>query len=112
MHEDRPMSEFNSTLRLESSSFVAGGDIPPMYTCEGEDRSPGLKWRGAPEGRKAFALIADDPDAPDPAAPKMVYVHWVLHNIPATTTSIEENAAETGLPSGIVVGTNDWGKQA
>ena len=48
----------------------------------------------------------------DPAAPKMVYVHWVLHNIPAATTIIPEDAARTGLPSGVVVGTNDWGKQA
>jgi Raf kinase inhibitor-like YbhB/YbcL family protein len=112
MHEDRQMSDFNSTLRLESGSFTAGGDIPPMFTCEGEDRSPELRWMGAPTGTKSFALIVDDPDAPDPAAPKMVYVHWVLHNIPAATTIIPEDAARTGLPSGVVVGTNDWGKQA
>ena len=58
-----------------------------------------------------MALIVDDPDAPDPAKPQRVYVHWVVSNIPASTTKLLENAATKGLPSGTMQGTNDWGKQ-
>lgn len=105
------MSDNNASLKLTSTAFSQNGSIPSKYTCEGEDLSPALSWSGAPQGTKSFALIVDDPDAPDPKAPKMVYVHWVLHNIPASATSLPENATKSGLPSGAVQGTNDWGKQ-
>jgi Raf kinase inhibitor-like YbhB/YbcL family protein len=101
----------DSSLKLTSAAFTQNGEIPTKYTCEGEDLSPALSWTGAPAGTKSFAMIVDDPDAPDPKAPKMVYVHWVLHNIPASTTSLPENATRSGLPAGAVQGTNDWGKQ-
>jgi hypothetical protein len=70
--------------------------------------SPPLSWSGAPQGTKSFALIVDDPDAPDPKAPKMTYVHWVVHNIPAGTASLPEGATRSGLPAGAVQGLNDW----
>jgi len=105
------MSDSSSSLRLSSSAFSEGGSIDAKYTCEGDDISPDLSWTGAPANTKSFALIVDDPDAPDPAAPKMVYVHWVLYNIPAGTTILEENATKSGLPSGAIQGTNDWKKQ-
>lgn len=99
------------TLTITSPAFSANGSIPRKYTCEGPDDSPQLDWSGAPNGTTTFALIVDDPDAPDPKAPKMVYVHWVVYNIPAGTTSLPENAHRTGLPSGAKHGTNDWKKQ-
>ena len=98
-------------LVLISSAFSSNGSIPAKYTCEGPDLSPPLEWTGAPANTKSFALIVDDPDAPDPAAPKMVYVHWVVYNIPAGTTRLDENAARSGLPGGAKHGTNDWKKQ-
>ncbi len=98
-------------LTLISSAFSSNGSIPARYTCEGADLSPPLEWSGAPNNAKTFALIVDDPDAPDPAKPKMVYVHWVVYNIPAGTTKLAENAAQTGLPGGAKHGTNDWKKQ-
>ncbi len=101
----------DSSLKLTSSAFTHNGEIPTKYTCEGEDLSPALSWSGAPAGTKSFAMIVDDPDAPDPKAPKMVYVHWVLHNIPASTTSLPENATKSGLPVGAVQGKNDFGTQ-
>ncbi|MFL5594502.1 MAG: YbhB/YbcL family Raf kinase inhibitor-like protein [Gemmatimonadaceae bacterium] len=97
-------------LKITSSAFQAGGAIPPQYTCEGEDISPPLAWSGASERTKSYALIVDDPDAPDPAKPQRVYVHWVVYNIPATATSLSENASKSGLPRGAVQGRNDWGK--
>ncbi|MEP6507745.1 MAG: YbhB/YbcL family Raf kinase inhibitor-like protein [Gemmatimonadales bacterium] len=100
-----------SSLKLSSSAFSEGGRIDAKYTCMGDDISPDLSWTGAPATTKSFALIVDDPDAPDPAAPKMVYVHWVLHNIPAGTTMLGENATTSGLPTGTIHGTNDWKKQ-
>jgi Raf kinase inhibitor-like YbhB/YbcL family protein len=99
------------TFNLTSPAFPPNGSIPAKYTCEGADIAPPLQWSGAPNGTKTFALIVDDPDAPDPAKPQRVYVHWVVYNIPAGTTKLPENAAKSGLPSGAVQGTNDWGKQ-
>ncbi len=94
------------TLRLASTAFVQGSDIPSKYTCEGEDISPPLAWHDVPAEAKSLALIVDDPDAPDPAAPKMTYVHWVLYNIPPGTTSLPEAMSE--LPPGAMEGLNDW----
>jgi len=99
------------TLVLISPAFSSNGSIPARYTCEGADLSPPLEWSGAPGNAKSFALIVDDPDAPDPGAPKMVYVHWVVYNIPAGTTKLAENAARSGLPDGARQGINDWKKQ-
>lgn len=99
------------TFDLTSNAFAANGSIPAKYTCEGADISPPLKWSTEPANTRSLVLIVDDPDAPDPAAPKMVYVHWVVYNIPAGTTTLPENAAKTGLPSGARHGSNDWKKQ-
>ena len=98
------------SLKITSTAFQPGGAIPSKYTCEDRDLSPPLAWSGAPPGTKTFALIVDDPDAPDPAKPQRVYVHWVLYNIPATALPLPENASKKGLPKGAVQGKNDWGK--
>lgn len=95
-------------LTLTSPAFPAGGEIPAQHTCEGADASPPLEWSGVPAGAKSLALIVDDPDAPDPKAPKMTYVHWVLYNLPPATTRLAEGAARGGLPAGTLEGTNDW----
>jgi Raf kinase inhibitor-like YbhB/YbcL family protein len=98
-------------FHLTSPAFVPNGSIPSKYTCEGEDISPPLAWSGAPDATKTYVLIVDDPDAPDPAKPQRVYVHWVVYNIPVSVTKLAENAANTGLPGGAMQGLNDWGKQ-
>src|SRR5687767_1300441 len=92
-------------LVLRSSAFPPLGEIPEQYTCEGADRAPPLDWKEAPKETKSFALIVDDPDAPDPKAPKMTYVHWVLYNLPPNATSLPENDP---YPSGTKEGKNDW----
>ena len=99
------------SLTLTSSAFQAGGKIPSKYTCEGDDVSPPLAIAGVPDGTKSLALIVDDPDAPDPKAPRLVWVHWVLFNLPPGPTNLPENAAGKSLPKGTVTGLNDW-KQA
>jgi hypothetical protein len=93
-------------LKLASSAFAEGSPIPRLYTCEGRNVSPPLSWSGAPAATRSFALIVDDPDAPDPRAPKMTWVHWVVYNLPPETTSLSEGA--TDLPRGAIVGLNDW----
>ncbi|HMK86819.1 MAG TPA: YbhB/YbcL family Raf kinase inhibitor-like protein [Steroidobacteraceae bacterium] len=93
---------------LTSSAFSHQGAIPRLYTCEGKDCSPPLEWAGAPPSTASFVLIVDDPDAPDPKAPKMTWVHWLVYNIPAATHALRENAAAQGLPSGSSHGLNDW----
>lgn len=95
-------------LILKSSAFADHGPIPTQHTCEGADSSPPLSWSGAPPGTRSFALIVDDPDAPDPRAPKMTWVHWVVHNIPADVHALAEGAATGGMPPGAVQGLNDW----
>ena len=98
------------SLVLTSSAFTHQGSIPQQYTCQGRDVSPPLSWSGAPEGTKGFVLIVDDPDAPDPAAPKRTWVHWVLYAIPATATNLAEGIASAKLPAGTREGTNDWNR--
>ena len=97
-------------MQLTSSAFTHEGRIPKKYTCESDDLSPPLQWGDAPAETKSFALIVDDPDAPDPAKPQRVYVHWVLYNIPANTTGLDENASRKNLPAGTITGVNDWDK--
>lgn len=96
------------TLALTSSAFAPNGAIPREYTCQGDDHSPPLAWTGAPAGTKSFALLEDDPDAPDPKAPKTTWVHWVLYDIPASTTSLPKAATSKTLPPGSREGVNDW----
>ena len=95
-------------LTLSSAAFKHQGKIPAEYTCEGADLSPPLAWTGAPESTKSFALMVDDPDAPDPKAPKMTWVHWILYNIPHAASRLAESAAIGGLPAGTLEGINDW----
>jgi Raf kinase inhibitor-like YbhB/YbcL family protein len=98
------------TLSITSPSFLPSGSIPRQHTCEGADRSPPLAWRDAPGGTKSFALVVDDPDAPDPAAPRRVWVHWVVLDLPADSVGLDENASRDGLPRGAREGKNDWGE--
>ncbi|MFO7564589.1 MAG: YbhB/YbcL family Raf kinase inhibitor-like protein [Enhygromyxa sp.] len=97
-----------SDMSLESPVFADGESIPSKYTCEGEDVSPPLRWSKVPEGTRSLALIVDDPDAPDPKAPKRTWVHWVLYEIPTDTTGLPEGADPS--PIGIREGVNDWGR--
>jgi Raf kinase inhibitor-like YbhB/YbcL family protein len=93
-------------MKLTSTAFTDGGDIPGKYTCEGADISPPLAWSDVPAGARSLALIVDDPDAPDPAAPKRVWVHWVLYDIPPNVRAIDEAMTPTGARAG----DNDWKK--
>ncbi len=97
---------------ISSTAFAPNGAIPTLYTCEGKDISPPLAWQGIPPGTKSLALVVDDPDAPDPAAPKMTWVHWVLYDMPATSTGLAEGAKPAALPAGTREGVNDFGRTA
>jgi hypothetical protein len=95
-------------LRLLSTAFEHLGKIPRRYTCEGEDVSPPLSWTDPPPGTKTLALVVEDPDAPDPQAPKLTWVHWVLFNIPASARGFPEAVPAARLPEGTLEGKNDW----
>src|SRR5262245_4172092 len=103
-------AEESMTLRLNSPAFVDGAPIPTKYTCEGEDISPPLAWSGTPNGTKSLVLIVDDPDAPDPKAPKTIWVHWVLYNLPVDNTGLAEGVKV--LPQDAKIGLNDWKRAA
>jgi Raf kinase inhibitor-like YbhB/YbcL family protein len=96
------------TLALVSPAFPPNGSIPKEYTCDGDDLAPPLAWTGAPAGTKSFALIVDDPDAPDPKAPKTTWVHWVLYDIPASAAALPKAGGGKSLPPGTREGLNDW----
>ena len=104
----KPGKEVRCEMKLTSPSFENQKEIPKKFTCDGEDISPELTWSGAPEGTKSFVLIIEDPDAPDPSNPKMIWVHWVLYNIPSTTDSLPEGVSKENYPSGTQDGLNDW----
>ena len=96
------------TMTIKSVAFVDQGEIPGTHTCDGRDSSPALEWADVPEGCQSLALIVDDPDAPDPAAPRMTWVHWVLYNLPPASSGLPEAVAAARLPAGTLEGTNDW----
>ena len=100
--------EGRKKMILTSPNFKQNGEIPKKHTCDGEDISPALTWSDLPEGTRSLALIVDDPDAPDPANPKMTWVHWVLYNMPPTAGSLSDNAGSADLPEGTWEGLNDW----
>lgn len=100
--------EKNMTLTLKSPDFAHLGEIPKTFTCDGNDHSPALSWSGVPEHTQSLALIVDDPDAPDPAKPKMTWVHWLLYNIPSTVTELPRAVSASDLPAGTQPGKNDW----
>jgi Raf kinase inhibitor-like YbhB/YbcL family protein len=102
------MLELIMALSLTSPVFTHNGAIPKLYTCQGKDISPALSWSGLPNGTKSVALIVDDPDAPDPAAPKRVWVHWVLYNIAPGAGGLPEAVNAARLPAGTREGRNDW----
>jgi Raf kinase inhibitor-like YbhB/YbcL family protein len=103
-------AEENMTLTLTSTAFRDGGEIPAPYTCQGEDKSPALAWTGVPDNTRSLVLIVDDPDAPDPKAPRMTWVHWVLYNLPPDTRGLPEGASAQDLPTGTGEGLNDWNR--
>lgn len=92
-------------MKISSTAFADNGEIPVLHTCEGRDTAPPLQFAGVPAGARSLALIVDDPDAPDPAAPKMTWVHWVVYELAPSTAGLPEGGA---LPAGARDGLNDW----
>lgn len=97
-------------MTITSPAFSHNEEIPERYTCDGLDVSPPLDWSGVPAGTHSLVLIVDDPDAPDPAEPKMTWVHWVLYNIPPNAEGLSEDVSEQDLPSVTRQGLNSWEK--
>lgn len=95
-------------MQITSTAFSHGGEIPASHTCEGTNQSPPLSWSGISPKAKSLALIVDDPDAPDPRAPRMTYVHWVLYNLPASDGGLPEGVELSKLPLGALTGTSDY----
>lgn len=95
-------------LTIRSTAFADGAEIPMRYTCEGDDDSPPLAWAGVPAGARSLALVVDDPDAPDPAAPRMTWVHWIVYDLAPEVTGLAEGPRHAPLPAGAREGRNDW----
>ncbi len=93
------------TMELISPAFQNNSTIPTVYSCKGDDISPPLQWKNIPDKTHSFVLIMDDPDAP-----AGIWDHWILFNIPKTTTELSENLS--ALPDGAEYGKNSWGNRA
>jgi len=100
-----PVAEALMPLSMSSTAFTHEGVIPTRHACDGADVSPPLAWSGVPEGAASLVLIVDDPDAPEPESP---WVHWVLYNIPPSTTALAESTDHQALPPGTQAGVNGW----
>jgi hypothetical protein len=83
------------TFTLTSSAFQDGETIPRQFTCDGNDLAPPLEWSDAPGGTRSFALVMEDPDAPHGT-----FTHWLLYDIPATTTELRGKGGGTALRNG------------
>jgi Raf kinase inhibitor-like YbhB/YbcL family protein len=79
-------------MRISSPAFEPGDRIPEKYAAEGENVSPPLRWEDSPGGTVSFAVVVDDPDAPQPDP----WIHWIVHNIPADVLEFTEDGADTG----------------
>ena len=102
--QNRKKEDSVMDIRITSTAFSQGEKIPSRYSCDGEDISPPLSWSKGPEGAGSYALIADDPDAP-----VGTWVHWVIYNIPPSSTSLPENVPKTPEgPGGSIQGVNDF----
>ncbi len=95
-----------NNFKIYSPDIENGKEIPTKFTCEGEDIAPTIVWSNIPSGTKSLALIMEDPDAPDPEKPKMLWIHWVIFNIPPEINSIKDGQTPAGAKDGI----NSWGK--
>ena len=95
-------------MKIRSPAFAHNETIPRLYTCDDKDLSPALQWSEIPPEADSLVLIVDDPDAPDPAAPKMTWVHWLIYNLPVTSQGLAEAVPTSSLPEGTLEGKNDW----
>lgn len=87
-------------MKITSSAFQEGANIPSKFTCDAGNTSPPLQIAGVPTGAKSLALIVDDPDAPSG-----LFTHWMIWNISPQTNAVTEG----NMPKG-VLGTNDFGR--
>jgi Raf kinase inhibitor-like YbhB/YbcL family protein len=87
-------------MKITTSAFQQGGNIPSKFSCDGANTSPPLQVSDVPSGAKSLVLVVDDPDAPSG-----LFTHWTVWNIPSQTSTIAEGSTPKG-----VQGTNDFGK--
>ena len=91
-------------MKLISTVFEHKGNIPPRYTCDGQDVSPPLTWSPPPAGTESLALICDDPDAPG-----KTWVHWIVYNLPPSIHTLPEALpGKSPILEAGVQGTNDF----
>jgi hypothetical protein len=98
--------KFKMEIEIRSRSFKDGEYIPPKYTCDGMNISPQLSWSCKVEGIKTFAIIVEDPDAP-----RGIFTHWIVYNIPSKINSLMENSTPAkNVSDEVLMGTNDFGR--
>jgi Raf kinase inhibitor-like YbhB/YbcL family protein len=96
------------SLTISSPTFEHEHSIPARHTCEGDDISPELRWSGVPDDTQTLALIVEDPDAPDPLAPRGIFTHWIVYNLPPDSTGLKEDVRLETLPRGARFGQSDF----
>ena len=89
-------------MQLISTAFEPNQPIPAKYTCDGANHHPPLTFSQVPEEARSLALVVEDPDAP-----RKVFTHWLIYNIPPSTQHIPEHE----IPLSSTEGANDFGKR-
>lgn len=98
-------SEAATPLRLTSSAFADNQPIPQIHSCDGDNTSPALSWRGVPAGTASLALVLRDPDAPSGE-----FYHWLLYDLPTTVTALPSGKYhDPKFPLGGLQGENGFG---
>lgn len=97
-------SAYAEDFAITTNAFLDTGALPVLYTCDGKDVSPQLSWSGIPKNTQSLVLIVSDPDAPGGT-----FYHWLVYNIPVSTTELAEGIQQ--LPAGAMMGTNSFDKK-
>ena len=97
-------------MKIELVGLTDGGRMPDAHVfngfgCEGANISPAVRWSGAPDGTKSFAITVYDPDAPTGSG----WWHWLAFNIPTNTNEIPGGASMKDMPRGTVESITDYG---
>jgi len=92
-----------ASITVTSTAFVEGGAIPRRFSCDGDDVSPPLAWKGVPSSAAALALVVDDPDAPSGT-----FTHWVVLDLPTSVGALDEAVDPHGVQAKNSAGRAGW----
>lgn len=92
-----------TVMQLTSGAFGDGETIPRRFTADGDNMSPPLSWTSPPKGTRSFAVLCDDPDAPNGT-----WRHWAIFDIPSDCRQLTEHVSRGEHRNGLRQAENDF----